>query len=85
MLTIGDPDLSSAAAAAASDSKSTAPSLTFTRWTESETGGLNSSRFATPELIKLNSFDGLPISAFLYRPLASKFPGARPVIVNIHG
>lgn len=56
-----------------------------TRWTESETGGLNASDFIEPELIKLKSFDGLPVSGFLYRPAPKKFPGKRPVIVSIHG
>ena len=55
------------------------------RWTESETGGLNTRTFVEPELIKLKSYDGTPISAFVYRPDASKFPGKRPVIVSIHG
>jgi len=55
------------------------------RWTESETGGLNPATFAEPELIKLKSFDGLQISAFLYRPDAKKFPGPRPLLINIHG
>ena len=55
------------------------------RWTDSETGGLNTSNFVEPELVRLKSFDGLPISGFLYRPDPKKFPGKRPVIVNIHG
>ncbi len=55
------------------------------RWTESETGGLAPANFVEPELIHVKSFDGLPISAFLYRPEARKFPGPRPVLVNIHG
>ncbi len=55
------------------------------RWTESETSGLDPANFVEPELIRLKSFDGLPISAFLYRPDARKFPGPRPVLVNIHG
>lgn len=54
------------------------------RWTRSETGGLNTDRFSQPELIRWPSFDGLPISGFLYRP-AAKFPGKRPVMVVIHG
>ena len=56
-----------------------------TRWTESETGGLNAQGFAEPELIKLKSFDGLGISAFVYRPDARKFPGKRPAIISVHG
>lgn len=56
-----------------------------TRWTESETGGVNTAHFVEPELVKFASFDGLPISAFVFRPDARKFPGPRPVIINIHG
>jgi len=55
------------------------------RWTESETGGLNAARFVEPELITIKSFDGLTISAFVYRPDPGKFPGPRPAIINIHG
>lgn len=57
----------------------------FDRWTESETGGLNPHSFVEPELIRIKSFDGLEISAFLYRPDARMFPGPRPVLVSIHG
>lgn len=56
-----------------------------TRWTESETGGLDANRFAVPEIIRTKSFDGLQVSGFLYRPDPKKFPGRRPVIINIHG
>jgi|GEM_PF-30569 len=56
-----------------------------TRWTESETGGLDASRFSEPELIRFPSFDERTISAFVYRPDAAKFPGPRPVIISIHG
>jgi dipeptidyl aminopeptidase/acylaminoacyl peptidase len=55
------------------------------RWTTSETGGLNTSTFAEPQLIKWQTFDGRTLSGFLYMPDAAKFPGKRPVIVNIHG
>ena len=55
------------------------------RWTFSETGGLNISRFVEPKLIRWPSFDGRIISGLLYRPDVKKFPGKRPVIVNIHG
>jgi dipeptidyl aminopeptidase/acylaminoacyl peptidase len=55
------------------------------RWTESETGGLDASKFSEPEMIRVKSFDGLDISGFIYRPDAQKFPGPRPVIVYIHG
>jgi len=56
-----------------------------TRWTESETGGLNPERNAEPNLVTVKSFDGTPISSFVYRPEATRFPGKRPVIINIHG
>jgi len=55
------------------------------RWTFSEAGGLNTSTFAEPHLIKWQTFDGKTLSGFLYRPDPKKFPGKRPVIVNIHG
>ncbi|HEX9160619.1 MAG TPA: prolyl oligopeptidase family serine peptidase [Thermoanaerobaculia bacterium] len=55
------------------------------RWTESETGGLNPERNVEPQLVTMKSFDGTPISAFVYRPDPAKFPGKRPVIINIHG
>jgi dipeptidyl aminopeptidase/acylaminoacyl peptidase len=55
------------------------------RWTESETGGLDASRFREPELVRTRSFDGLTVSGFLYRPDPARFPGPRPVIVIIHG
>jgi len=55
------------------------------RWTASETGGLNTATFAEPQLIKWQTFDGKTISGFLYMPDANKFPGKRPVMVNIHG
>jgi dipeptidyl aminopeptidase/acylaminoacyl peptidase len=54
------------------------------RWTESETGGLVTSRLPEAELVKWTSFDGKTISGFLYRPPA-RFTGKRPVIINIHG
>jgi dipeptidyl aminopeptidase/acylaminoacyl peptidase len=55
------------------------------RWTEGETGGLNPAKFVEPKLVKWTSFDGLELSGFLYQPDAAKFPGKRPVIVEIHG
>jgi dipeptidyl aminopeptidase/acylaminoacyl peptidase len=55
------------------------------RWTESETGGLNSALFREPKLVSWKSFDGKAITGFLYQPDPTKFPGRRPVIVDIHG
>jgi dipeptidyl aminopeptidase/acylaminoacyl peptidase len=59
--------------------------LTLTRWTQSETGGLDPNRNVEPELIEVKSFDGELVSGFLYRPDPRKFAGRRPLIVNIHG
>jgi dipeptidyl aminopeptidase/acylaminoacyl peptidase len=56
----------------------------ITRWTASETGGLNPTNWSEAALVKWQSFDGKMISGFLYRPPA-KFKGKRPVIINIHG
>ncbi|SIO24379.1 Dipeptidyl aminopeptidase/acylaminoacyl peptidase [Singulisphaera sp. GP187] len=57
----------------------------LSRWTSSETGGLNPATFAEPELIHYPSFDGLSIPAFVYRPDSTRFPGPRPVLIDIHG
>ena len=57
----------------------------MTRWTDSETGGLDASQFRQPTVIRAKSFDGLTISAFVYRPDPAKFPGKRPAIVQLHG
>ena len=46
---------------------------------------LNPMDFVEPQLIRWKSFDGLALSGFMYQPDATKFPGRRPVIVNIHG
>jgi dipeptidyl aminopeptidase/acylaminoacyl peptidase len=56
-----------------------------TRWTESETGGLDTSEFPEPALIRYTSFDGRTIPAFVYRPAAAKVSGRRPVLIDIHG
>jgi dipeptidyl aminopeptidase/acylaminoacyl peptidase len=55
------------------------------RWTESETGGLNTAGFSEAELVRWQSFDNRSISGFLYMPPVAKFTGPRPVIINIHG
>ncbi|HIC74309.1 MAG TPA: S9 family peptidase, partial [Candidatus Marinimicrobia bacterium] len=52
------------------------------RWTKSEVGGLNTDSFAVPELVHVKSFDGLNISAFLFKPAGE---GPHPVVVYIHG
>lgn len=59
--------------------------LKITRWTESKTGGLDVTKNVEPELVTIKSFDGLSVSGFLYRPDPAKFPGKRPMIMNVHG
>ncbi|HLU68450.1 MAG TPA: S9 family peptidase [Kofleriaceae bacterium] len=54
----------------------------LTRWTESEMGGLDTSRMVEPTLIEFTSFDGRKIPAFYYKP---KGAGPFPVVVDIHG
>jgi dipeptidyl aminopeptidase/acylaminoacyl peptidase len=54
------------------------------RWTQSETGGINTASFSMSEPIQWTSFDNKKITGFLFRP-AAKFTGKRPVIIDIHG
>jgi dipeptidyl aminopeptidase/acylaminoacyl peptidase len=82
----GDIGLSFSSAKSATDVYSVdAGTLAVRRWTSSETGGLDASRNVEPELVEIKSFDGRPVSGFLYRPDPAKFSGKRPLIVNIHG
>jgi len=57
---------------------------TLTRWTTSPVGAFNPETLPPPEIISWKSFDGRTISGILYRP-ATKFTGARPVMINLHG
>ena len=82
----GDIGFSLTSARSATDAYSVdAKTLKVTRWTQSETGGLDPLQNVEPELVKVKSFDGLEVSGFLYRPDAAKFPGKRPMIMNVHG
>jgi dipeptidyl aminopeptidase/acylaminoacyl peptidase len=82
----GEIGLSFAAARSAGDVYSVNPAtLAVTRWTRSETGGLDAEGNVEPELMEVASFDGTKVSGFLYRPSASRFPGKRPLIIDIHG
>lgn len=54
----------------------------LTRWTFSEVGGLNTDNFVEPELVRFESFDGLNVPAFVYKPNTQ---GPHPVIISIHG
>lgn len=60
------------------------------RWTRSEVGGLDSSKFVSPSLIRYPTFDqvdGKPrtIPAFFYKP--ANLPAGKkvPVVIQIHG
>jgi dipeptidyl aminopeptidase/acylaminoacyl peptidase len=55
----------------------------LTRWTFSETGGLDLSKLREPELVSFKSFDGLTVPAWVYKP--GKIDGKAPVIIDIHG
>ncbi len=59
----------------------------LTRWTYSEVGGLDTSRFIQPELISYPSFDQVDgqarqIPAWVYKPAGT---APYPVIISIHG
>lgn len=57
------------------------------RWTYSEVGGLDTSRFRSPQLVSFPGFDKVDgkdrqIPAWVYKPAG---PGPFPVVVSIHG
>jgi dipeptidyl aminopeptidase/acylaminoacyl peptidase len=82
----GEIGLTFTSARSPSDAFSVDPqTLAVVRWTTSETGGLDPNDNVEPETLEVKSFDGLTISGFLYRPDRTRFPGRRPLIVNIHG
>ena len=63
---------------------------TLTRWTQSEVGGLDASRFVSPTLVRYPSFDTVDgrqrtIPAFFYKPSKPSKTGKYPVVINIHG
>lgn len=59
--------------------------MQLTRWTQSETGGLDPDANVEPQIVTTKSFDGLEVSGLLYMPDPAKFPGKRPLIVSVHG
>ena len=82
----GEIGFSLASASSPADAWSLNPkTLATTRWTMSETGGLDAAQNRAPELVSVKSFDGTMVSGFLYSPDPAKFPGKRPLIVDIHG
>ncbi|UJB18605.1 MULTISPECIES: S9 family peptidase [Lysobacter] len=66
-------------------------SAKLARWTRSEVGGLDSTRFVTPSLIRYPTFDTVDggarrtIPAFYYKPAQAPAGKKLPVVINIHG
>lgn len=82
----GEIGFSLSSAKSASDVWSLDPAtMLLTRWTQSETGGLDVSVNVEPEILTTRSFDGLEVSGILYLPDPARFPGERPMIVSVHG
>jgi dipeptidyl aminopeptidase/acylaminoacyl peptidase len=50
-----------------------------------DTQDIDFSKFALPELIKVKSFDGMEIPAFLYLPAGAKKGSPIPFVVDYHG
>lgn len=55
------------------------------RWTESEVGPIDRTTLPEPRLIRFNSFDGLSVPAFVYRPKTVRAGAKTPVLISIHG
>ena len=57
----------------------------LTRWTTSETDGLDPKSFISPTLVQFASFDQREIPAYVFRPQTSSMQHKAPVLINIHG
>lgn len=57
----------------------------LTRWTFSETGGLDTSSFVEPSIVRFPTFDKREIPAFYFRPNGATKESPAPVVINIHG
>jgi dipeptidyl aminopeptidase/acylaminoacyl peptidase len=57
----------------------------LTRWTYSETGGLNPANFILPEQILYPAVDGKQIPAYYYRPRNASKQKPAGVVIMIHG
>lgn len=53
------------------------------RWTFSELGGIDRSKLVAPALVRVRTFDGGQVPAFVYKPRTAQ--GRLPVIISIHG
>jgi dipeptidyl aminopeptidase/acylaminoacyl peptidase len=82
----GEIGFSLSSARSASDVWSIDPqTMALTRWTQSETGGLDPAINVEPQIVTVKSFDKLPVSGLLYLPDPAKFPGKRPLLFDVHG
>ena len=82
----GEIGFSLSSARSASDVWSVDPAtLALTRWTQSETGGLDPVVNVEPQIVTVKSFDKLAVSGLLYLPDPAKFPGKRPLLFDVHG
>jgi poly(3-hydroxybutyrate) depolymerase len=55
-------------------------------WTRAESAaGIDTAAFTPQRLVRWPSFDGRTISGWLSAPPAARFPGKRPVLIDIHG
>ncbi|MBP3983725.1 S9 family peptidase [Pseudoxanthomonas helianthi] len=65
-------------------------SAKLVRWTRSEVGGLDASKFVSPSLVRYPTFDEVDgkkrtIPAFYYKPANVPAGKKLPVVINIHG
>ncbi|WP_152049769.1 S9 family peptidase [Tautonia marina] len=61
------------------------PTGVVVRWTRSLPGSTGVRLPDPPERIRYPSFDGREIPAFVYHPDPRRFPGPRPVLIDLHG
>ncbi len=57
----------------------------LTRWTFSETGGLDTDNLIEPEIVRFKTFDDREIPAFYFKPRGATKDSPVPVVINIHG
>lgn len=55
------------------------------RWTNSELGPIEARSLSEPQLVRFQSFDGLSVPAFVYRPAGVAADAKTPVVIDIHG
>lgn len=55
------------------------------RWSAPDPARVALGAFVDAELVRWKSFDGRMIPGFVFRPRADRFPGPRPVLIELHG